>query len=259
MWFICEILPGAAYGFPEEPELAARAGLVSGKDNIIDRSIQDAYINAIRRAKDFIYIENQYFLGSSFGWKEDQDAGALHLIPMELTRKIVSKIEDGERFTVYIVVPMWPEGVPESGSVQAILDWQKKTMEMMYTEIATALKAHQVQGATPKDYLTFFCLGNREVKRDGEYEPTAHPEADENYKKAQDARRFMIYVHAKMMIGELRSSVLSFIRIARSESGGSFTLLQLLVLPSSNIWEVCKRVNYFSKSWFFHPILYYNQ
>jgi phospholipase D1/2 len=203
MWFISGILLGAAIGFPEEPELAARAGLISGKDNIIDRSIQDAYINAIRRAKDFIYIENQYFLGSSFGWKEDQDVGALHLIPMELTRKIVSKIEDGERFTVYIVVPMWPEGIPDSGSVQAILDWQKKTMEMMYTEIATALKAQQVEDATPKDYLTFFCLGNREVKLDGEYEPTEHPEADSNYLKAQDDRRFMIYVHAKMMIGEL--------------------------------------------------------
>lgn len=39
---------GTAFGFPESPEEAARAGLVSGKDNIIDRSIQDAYINAIR-------------------------------------------------------------------------------------------------------------------------------------------------------------------------------------------------------------------
>ena len=86
------------------------------KDNTIDRSIQDAYINAIRRAKNFLYIENQYFLGSCFAWKQDQDAGALHLIPMEITRKICSKIEEGERFAVYIVVPMWPEGIPESGS-----------------------------------------------------------------------------------------------------------------------------------------------
>ncbi|KAI3987985.1 hypothetical protein MKX01_022708 [Papaver californicum] len=87
---------GAAFGFPDTPEEAARAGLISGKDNIIDRSIQDAYINAIRRAKSFIYIENQYFLGSCFGWKPDdikvEDIGALHLIPKELSLKIVSKI-----------------------------------------------------------------------------------------------------------------------------------------------------------------------
>eukprot|EP00262_Sarcandra_glabra_P021160 TRINITY_DN876_c0_g1_i1.p1 TRINITY_DN876_c0_g1~~TRINITY_DN876_c0_g1_i1.p1 ORF type:complete len:813 (+),score=144.84 TRINITY_DN876_c0_g1_i1:311-2749(+) len=194
---------GAAFDFPETPEEAAKAGLVSGKDNIIDRSIQDAYINAIRRAKDFIYIENQYFLGSCFGWKGEgikpEDIGASHLIPKELTLKIISKIEAGERFTVYVVVPMWPEGVPESASVQAILDWQKRTMEMMYTDIIQAMRAKGIE-ANPKDYLTFFCLANREVKKSGEYTPVEEPEPDTDYISAQQARRFMIYVHAKMMI-----------------------------------------------------------
>ena len=196
---------GAAFGFPETPEEAAKSGLVSGKDNIIDRSIQDAYINAIRRAKNFIYIENQYFLGSSFGWKADdikpEDIGALHLIPKELSLKIVSKIEAGERFTVYVVVPMWPEGIPESGSVQAILDWQRRTMDMMYNDIVNALKARGIV-EDPRNYLTFFCLGNREAKKPGGYEPAEQPEGDSNYKKAQEARRFMIYVHTKMMIGK---------------------------------------------------------
>lgn len=186
----------------------ARAGLTSLKDNTIDRSIQDAYINAIRRAKNFLYIENQYFLGSCFAWKESQDAGALHLIPMEITRKICSKIEDGERFACYIVVPMWPEGIPESGSVQAILDWQHNTMEMMYTEIATAIRAAGID-AHPRDYLTFFCLGNRETKQPGELEPTEHPDPGSNYEAAQQHRRFMIYVHAKMLIGNLQSLSLS--------------------------------------------------
>ncbi|XWS11804.1 hypothetical protein CRYUN_Cryun37aG0032200 [Craigia yunnanensis] len=194
---------GAAFGFPETPEDAARAGLVSGKDNIIDRSIQDAYINAIRRAKNYIYIENQYFLGSSFGWSPDdikpEDINALHLIPKELSLKIVSKIEAGERFTVYVVVPMWPEGIPESASVQAILDWQKRTLDMMYRDVIQALRAKGIE-EDPRNYLTFFCLGNREVKKSGEYEPSEKPEPDTDYARAQEARRFMIYVHAKMMI-----------------------------------------------------------
>lgn len=194
---------GAAFGFPETPEEAAQAGLVSGKDNIIDRSIQDAYINAIRRAKNFIYIENQYFLGSSFGWDSSdikvEDIGALHLIPKELSLKIVSKIEAGERFTVYVIVPMWPEGLPESASVQAILDWQRRTMEMMYKDVIQAFQARGIQD-DPRKYLTFFCVGNREVKKSGEYEPSQQPEPDSDYGRAQAARRFMIYVHAKMMI-----------------------------------------------------------
>ncbi|KAJ6394595.1 hypothetical protein OIU77_023743 [Salix suchowensis] len=190
---------GAAFGFPETPEDAAKAGLVSGKDNIIDRSIQDAYINAIRRAKNFIYIENQYFLGSSFSWSADdikpEDISALHLIPKELSLKIVSKIEAGERFTVYVVVPMWPEGIPESASVQAILDWQRRTMDMMYKDVIQALRAKGLE-EDPRNYLTFFCLGNREVKKSGEYEPSEKPEPDSDYIRAQEARRFMIYVHA---------------------------------------------------------------
>ncbi|KAI9118112.1 hypothetical protein K1719_010444 [Acacia pycnantha] len=194
---------GAASGFPQDPSKAYEVGLVSGKDNVIDRSVQDAYINAIRRAKNFIYIENQYFLGSSYGWKGSdikvEDIGALHLIPKELSLKIVSKIEAGERFAVYIVIPMWPEGVPDSVSVQAILDWQRRTVEMMYTDIAAAIQRKGIR-AHPRDYLTFFCLGNRESKKPGEYVPPERPDPDSDYSKAQNARRFMIYVHAKMMI-----------------------------------------------------------
>lgn len=191
---------GAVVGFPEDPEKAAQMGLVSGKENTIDRSIQDAYICAIRRAKHFIYMENQYFLGSSASWSQYNDAGAIHLIPMELTQKIISKIEAGERFAVYVVIPMWPEGMPESGTVQDILFWQRLTMQMMYKRIADALEKNGMGGnAVPTDYLNFFCLGNREVQHSGEYKPTETPAGD-NYRNAQMHRRFMIYVHAKTLI-----------------------------------------------------------
>ncbi|XP_042427236.1 phospholipase D alpha 1-like [Zingiber officinale] len=191
-------------GFPYTPVEAAAAGLITGKDHVIERSIQDAYIHAIRRAKDFIYIENQYFLGSSYDWSaadgiKVEDIGALHLIPKEISLKVVSMIEAGRPFAAYVVIPMWPEGVPESESVQAILDWQRRTMEMMYKDISQALRAKGL-GANPDDHLAFFCLGNREVRRRDEYMPPEQPEPNSDYSRAQQARRFMIYVHAKMMI-----------------------------------------------------------
>jgi len=43
---------------------------------------------------------------------------------MELALKIAGKISVNERFCVYIVIPMWPEGVPTSAAVQEILFWQ---------------------------------------------------------------------------------------------------------------------------------------
>jgi len=43
---------------------------------------------------------------------------------MELALKVASKIRAHERFAVYVVIPMWPEGVPTTASVQEILFWQ---------------------------------------------------------------------------------------------------------------------------------------
>eukprot|EP00250_Pteridium_aquilinum_P021451 c25128_g1_i1 orf=1-1095(-) len=192
---------GCVVGFPRDPDIAGAKGLISGKEHTIDRSIQDAYICAIRRAQHFIYMENQYFVGSTANWSEHHDCGALQLIPMEITLKIVSKIAAKERFAVYIVVPMWPEGVPESSSVQDILHWQSLTMEMMYKRIARALREHGLDDqAKPTDYLNFFCLGNREAPLPDEYCPSEAPKPGSHYSLAQRHRRFMIYVHAKTMI-----------------------------------------------------------
>lgn len=69
----------------------------------------------------------QLFLAPSFFVPSQVFActlGADNLIPMELALKIASKIRAKERFAVYIVIPMWPEGVPTSASVQEILYWQ---------------------------------------------------------------------------------------------------------------------------------------
>ncbi|CAK9182439.1 unnamed protein product [Ilex paraguariensis] len=72
-------------------------------------------------------------------------------------------------------------------------------MEMMYTDIAQALSAKGLT-ANLRDYLTFFCLGNREGQKMGEYTPLEKSDPDTDYSRAQQARRFMIYVHANMMI-----------------------------------------------------------
>lgn len=58
--------------------------------------------------------------------------GANHLVPMELALKIASKIHSNERFSVYIVIPMWPEGVPTSAAVQEILFWQVRPISSLF-------------------------------------------------------------------------------------------------------------------------------
>ena len=48
---------------------------------LIDNSIMRQYVNLIRNAQSFIYIENQYFLGSAYSWLDDQNTMAPHIIP----------------------------------------------------------------------------------------------------------------------------------------------------------------------------------
>ena len=53
--------------------------LVCGKNVLIDMSIHTAYVKAIRSAQHYIYIENQYFIGSSYNWSQHKDLGMASL------------------------------------------------------------------------------------------------------------------------------------------------------------------------------------
>ena len=46
-----------------------RLTLYADRGLTVDKSIQWAYIHAIRNARHFLYIENQYFLGGSGEWE----------------------------------------------------------------------------------------------------------------------------------------------------------------------------------------------
>ncbi|MBA0608647.1 hypothetical protein Godav_020839 [Gossypium davidsonii] len=141
------------------------------KNLTVEQSIHEAYVEAIRRADRFIYIENQYFIGGCHLWDKDKKSGCRNLIPVEIALKVASKIKAKERFAVYILIPMWPEGVPESEPVHDILHWTRQTMEMM----------------------------EKESKE--EFVPPQSPHPSTQYWKAQKHRRFMVYVHSKVMIG----------------------------------------------------------
>lgn len=178
----------------------------SSRTPAVERSIHQAYVEAIRRADRFLYIENQYFIGGSHLWGRDTHCGCSNLIPVEIALKVASKIRAGERFGAYIVIPMWPEGVPESETVQDILHWTRETMEMMYKLIREAIRETGRKGH-PRDYLNFYCLANREEENGDGLKPPSSPHPSTQYWNAQRHRRFMVYVHSKLMIG-IRSIVI---------------------------------------------------
>ncbi|KAI5596650.1 hypothetical protein BDE02_02G015400 [Populus trichocarpa] len=227
---------GSLKGFPKDVYQAEKQNLVCAKNLVIDKSIQTAYIQAIRSAQHFIYIENQYFLGSSFAWSDYKNAGAENFIPMELALKIASKIRAKERFAVYVVIPMWPEGVPTSASVQEILFWQGQTMQMMYEVIANELKSMNLENSHPQDYLNFYCLGNREEV------PGSNNSGDQTVSMSQKFQRFMIYVHAKGMVVDDEYVILGSANInQRSMAGSRDTEIAMGAYQPHHTWSNKKR------------------
>lgn len=233
---------GSLKGFPKDVQVAESQNLVCAKNLVIDRSIQKAYIQAIRSAKNFIYIENQYFLGSSYAWHSHKDAGADHLIPVELALKIASKIRANERFSVYIVIPMWPEGVPSSASCQGILFWQAQTMQMMYDVIAREIKKSNLENAHPQDYLNFYCLGNREQCEEQVLNSSSRSSNGGSVSASQKKGRFMIYVHAKGMIVDDEYAILGSANInQRSMAGTRDTEIAMGAYQPHHTWAHMKK------------------
>ncbi|XP_074567538.1 phospholipase D delta-like [Curcuma longa] len=212
---------GSVKGFPKVVQEAEAMNLVCAKNLKIDKSIHTAYVKAIRAAQHFIYIENQYFIGSSYFWPSYKNAGADNLIPMELALKIVSKIKSKDRFAVYVVVPMWPEGIPTSGAVQEILFWQGQTISMMYKVIGDALtEAGLSETKHPQDYLNFYCLGKCEPLLKQTQTSNASQE-NAAQRLSQKFRRFMIYVHSKGMIVDDEAVIIGSANINQRSMEGS--------------------------------------
>lgn len=187
--------------FPEDNRKATAQGLQTGKGTTVEASIHRAYVYAIRRAQRFLYIENQYFLGSAQNWPDEKHpgGGADHLIPIEIALKCAAKARTGEPFCAYIIIPAHPEGDPHANSTQEILFWQGQTMRMMYKLVADAIAASGTD-AHPLDYLQFFYVGVREPVSPDEVAPATLPAANSAQANHQASRRHMIYVHSKHMI-----------------------------------------------------------
>ena len=185
----------------------------------LEDSIMRQYVNLIRGAKSFIYIENQYFLGSAFAWLEDQETLSHHIIPIEIAEKIICKVEAGEFFHVYVTIPMYPEGDPASTPSQEIIRWQFRTMEMIYKRVWRAIEKSGLD-AHPKDFITFYCLGKRESPDDVPEDllPAAPGTGAEI---VRESLRHPIYVHSKLMIVDDEYLIVGSANINQRSLGGN--------------------------------------
>ncbi|RRT42040.1 hypothetical protein B296_00057392 [Ensete ventricosum] len=195
----------SAIGIPPDPSQADKMGLVTGQNVTFEQSIHSAYVEGIRRAKrvhlhrEPVLLRELCFMGG-----EDQNCGCSNLIPIEIALKIASKILNGERFAVYVVVtPMWPEGIPEGSTVQAILQWNRLTMEMMYSIVTGIPKSRT-------DRTNLRILMDRVVEHFMSYCADTSIFLDpENLECVRTVRRFADD-YAGEAVGDLRGHLLPF-------------------------------------------------
>ena len=221
--------------------------LTTKKSRTIEDSILRGYVKMIRTAERFLYIENQYFLGSAHVWSCDQHICCHHTIPAEIAQKINEKIRDDERFMVHVVIPLHPEGDPGAAATQEIMAWQRKTMEMMYRRysvlstpsscyeseppcfrVGDSLRFHGRPGQ-PTDYLQFYCLVKKERAENIPADYLETPEPGSKAELLRESRRFMIYVHSKLMIVDDSAVIVGSANInQRSMAGSRDTELAIL-------------------------------
>ena len=194
--------------------------LFSKDGKLVENSIMRCMVHQIRNAKNFIYLENQYFLGSAYSWYGDTDTLTNHIIPREITQKILEKIAAGERFHCYVLIPMFPEGDPASAAIQEILWWQTRTMETMYRRISKAIVEFDA-GTHPLDYLSFYCLGKRESPEEQPEGLFEEPLEGSPAATARATRRHCIYVHSKMTIFDDEYVLIGSANINQRSLGGN--------------------------------------
>lgn len=139
-----------------------------------------------------------------------------HLIAIEVAEKICAKIRAGQRFVVYLTVPLYPEGPPESGAVQEILAHQRKTVSVITTRIRKALD--EVGSDTQiSDWFAMFCLVNRESMSGNQGDGGT----TDKEKQLSMSRRFMVYVHSKFAVFDDESAIIGSANINSRSMDGS--------------------------------------
>lgn len=206
--------------FPRNfPDQARQGFNWTVRDNA-ERSIQDAYLQAIPRAQNYIYIETQFLISSGNGWGRPTVGND---VVNQLVTRAVEKAKINESFHIYIVIPMFPEGDPSSGSNCAQRQFQWNTIAYLGREIQTRTKK------PASEYLSIL-FPAKWSKIDGL--PATN---DERLANVARNRRYQIYVHSKFMLIDDRYMIIGSANLnERSLAGNRDSEIAIHMWPSDD-------------------------
>ncbi|KAH9971268.1 phospholipase D [Russula compacta] len=120
---------------------------------LTEHSIQNAYIQMIREANHFIYIENQFFISNT-----KEDGPVKNQIAAALVERILGAARSGTKFKVIVVIPELPGfagDVKDENSIKLIMAGQYRTINRGGNSIYELIRK---EGFEPKDYIRFYHL-----------------------------------------------------------------------------------------------------
>jgi phospholipase D1/2 len=123
---------------------------------LTEHSIQNAYIEVIRNAQHYVYIENQFFITAT----GDQQYPIKNTIGRAIVDAVVRAGKEGRKFRVIAVIPSVPGFAGDlrddaAIGTRAIMDYQYKSICRGEHSIFEQIRA---QGVDPTKYVFFFNL-----------------------------------------------------------------------------------------------------
>ena len=157
--------------------------------NQTDHSILNAYYKLIENSEHYIYIENQFFISSSWNEKEREknsncvNDDVRNKIAYYIRKRIEKAYEKKENFKVYIFIPLLPgfSGNPEDNdTIKIILKYTYASINRNYG-LSLIEQLEKIMGKNWQNYIRFFSLRNHGLIND-------IPKTE------------IIYIHSKLMI-----------------------------------------------------------
>jgi len=123
---------------------------------LTEHSIQNAYIEIIRNAQHYVYIENQFFITAT----GDQQNPIHNQIGRAIVDAVVRASKEGRKFRIIIIIPAVPGfagDLREDGAIgtRAIMDYQYKSICRGEHSIFEQIRK---EGVDPTKHIFFFNL-----------------------------------------------------------------------------------------------------
>ncbi|CAH3154344.1 unnamed protein product, partial [Porites lobata] len=157
-----------------------------------EASIHNAYLDAIRNARHFIYIENQFFISSQEGfWRKVQNR-----IQSALVERIVRAHKARENFHVMVMTPLKPEFPGDWDSndfngdaLRAVTFWNQATIYHGEDSLFKKLEKENIPKDIAKNYFSVYSLRKYDL-------------IEGNFVTE------IVYVHSKIMIVDDRVAII---------------------------------------------------